>query len=141
MKIEEIKDSASYAPKDMPLLKSLLEEWQAAGLTCRIHIRSGAPRYWFGARYLRRVRANLTLKHGAATVRSKSLTDAVLSMPVARWERDMSHRSACVYVFSLYGKKKRRPEKDQNTAGPQDNTVKECYITIPDSIDDELPFN
>ena len=45
MKTEEMKDSASYAPKDMPSLKSLLESWQAAGLTCRIHVRSGTPRY------------------------------------------------------------------------------------------------
>lgn len=143
MSAAELKDSAAYAPKDMPPLKSLLDSWQTAGLTCRIHVRSGTPHYWYGNRCVRHVHANLSLKNGRAVTRSKSLTDAVMAMPVTRWTFDRINKSADVIVFSLYGRKKRRPEKtrDQGAGSMPEDTAHGRYIAMPTGIEDELPFN
>lgn len=132
--------SREYARPEMPALKSLLADWRREGLSCRVHIRSGAPRFWYGNRQLRRVHANLVLRSGIERSRSKSLTDGVLELPVARWSFGQGRKTALVHVFAPYGRKKHRPdEKDGQEPTFWPDTVPGHCSDLDD--DDELPFN
>lgn len=125
-----------YDTRNLPDLQSVLDRFRAQGLTAKVRIRSGCPRHWFSHKYLRHVHANLSMRSGREAMRSKSLTDEILAMPVARYRHDEEHKAITILVFQEYGRMKVRPKKsvEPEPGAPGGN------IVLPPGTDGELPF-
>ncbi len=134
-------NTLDYGIHEMPKLSEVLAEIARTPGTVRVHIFSGAPRYYFGSRQIRKVHAAARYRDGTETFHSKSLTDAVRGMCVARTVAHESRNSIKVFVFAPYGHKKDRPWKDEDDEDARDTAGgSRSFITIPDGIDEELPF-
>lgn len=136
--------NVEYGYFEMPALKTVLAEIAKTPGLVRVHIRSGAPRYWYCRRQIRRVHGTVRYKDGAEIFNSKSVTDAVREMKVARTVAHEGRNCIKIFVFSPYGHRKERVlERD-----PQTNTERWTVAEARDFAaalgssgdDDELPF-
>lgn len=135
--------ATEYGVLEMPELKAVLAEIAATPGRICVHIYSGAPRYWFGRRQIKRVHGKIRYRNGKEAFRSKSVTDGVLAMKVARTVVPEGRDAIDVFVFSPYGHKKERDCRYDPDTGTRRWTVAEPkdFIKIPPELDDdELPF-
>lgn len=133
-------DEINYSPADARSLRDIVAEFISLRGTCRIKIMSGAPRCWYSRRPIRRVHCNMRYKNGSETFRSKNCTDAVLAMKVVRTEFDAEHGTLYAIVFAPYGRSRDIFADREHIEPKPVRSTDYGYMTIPDGIDDELPF-
>lgn len=137
-------DNVEYGYSEMPALKDVLAEIARTPGAVRVHIRAGAPRYWCCRRQIRRVHGTVRYKNGKETFGSKSVTDEVREMKVARTVACEGRGSIKVFVFSPYGHRKDRYIEHEPETSTQRWSVAEAgdFAAAMSSFgdDDELPF-
>lgn len=138
-----------FLPDKAPSLKRWLEDIlpKDAGYHLskgRIRLHTGTFSYrYMDQGLLAHIHGSLRFSHGQVTYRSKHVTDAVMAGTVARAVKTQGDWD--VYIRIKNRRHRKRPEKPdvpvETPAGTAVPLPGMGYITIPDGIDEELPFN
>lgn len=148
---DAIAEKIEYSYPFMPLSQWLEQELAnlPPGTSGRIRIRDGSPPYhvYYGrCRHRRHVHGSVRYANNKITFRSKHIDDAVMAAGVVRAILQDARKSSGdrdVYVFIPKKCPRANYEKPRKeTEDPQPRSWwSGMAITIPDGIDEELPFN